>query len=160
MWRLSRGLIDKLDSLDGLDRRGGIKLLLAALEKSKLILSEFKVLRNKLPPLLVSDSRYSCAESSVNVAPLRGTIDKLLDRRGGVIKALQIEVQTGCEEQRWLPAGKQQIGERNLEILKSITDRTRKMCRKRSSIVRWFCTEKATPVHTGVAYLASFFTSV
>ena len=119
MWRLSRGLIDKLDSLDGLDRRGGIKLLLAALEKSKLILSEFKVLRNKLPPLLVSDSRYSCAESSVNVAPEQGTIDKLdrldgLDRRGGVIKALQIEVQTGCEEQRWLPAGKQQIGERNL----------------------------------------------
>ena len=28
----------------------------------------YKVLRNKLPPLLISDYRYSCAESSVNAA--------------------------------------------------------------------------------------------
>ena len=37
----------------------GIKLLLAALEKSKLILSEFKVLRNLLPPALRGRSRLN-----------------------------------------------------------------------------------------------------
>ena len=50
-----RGTIDELDGLDGLDRRaGGGELLLASLEKSKLILSKFKVLRNKLPPLALA----------------------------------------------------------------------------------------------------------
>ena len=48
---------------------------------SSCSLHSLLVLRNPLPPLLVSESRYSCAESEVNTGGTRGTFCTIGSRR-------------------------------------------------------------------------------